>query len=466
VIRSLRSRLILAVLAAIALLLAAFGFVVYQAVRWAMMEELDAALASTARTLAASVEHTKNQVDVEFEGDKLAQFEGGSRKAYYQFWLADGKVLKRSPSLGNRDLPRFGGRLDKPVPRTLTLPSGKPGRALGLTFLPRAEEEKSAAGPRVTLVIAQDTHDMRERLDLLAWLLAGAGAATMLTATLVAVLAVTRGLRPMRAMARNIDQIGPDDLAARVPTDSIPTELLPVGQKLNDMLARLEAAFQRERAFTSDVAHELRTPLAGMRTTVEVAMVKDRSGAEYCQTLADSLKILLRMQGMVESLLMLTRLDTGQIRIDPQAVNLAELTLDCWKEVAGKAQAKGIRLENHLAAGLRCRTDRQCMLLVLRNLLDNAVTYVEPGGWIRLDGRRNEELVELAIANTGCTLSPQEVEHVFDRFWRGDPSRTDTGLHCGLGLSLVQRAAAAIGGTVTAAIEEPRVFVARVTLPG
>ncbi|MEI7836085.1 MAG: ATP-binding protein, partial [Planctomycetota bacterium] len=433
--------------------------------RWAMIHESDAGLIATAQALAGFAEVSKGHLILDAEVADFRQFAAGSRRAFYEFWAPDGTVLHRSPSLRGRDMPRFRCRPNRPEFYSLTLPTGRSGRAIARQFQPRPDDNEQGPRPAVTLVLAQETRELDEHLTALAWLLASAGAATMLTATLVALVAVNRGLRPVRALAADIGAIDADRLAQRVPTDAIPTELLPVGEKLNAMLTRLEAAFHRERTFTSDVAHELRTPLAGARTTFEVALSRPREAHEYAEALRDGLAALLPMQTLIQNLLTLARLDNGQAAIDRQDVDLAQLARSYWSEVAPKADARGLRLEEDLPSTLILATDRQCLLLVLRNLLDNAVAYADSGGLIRLTARPGSGGVELTIANTGCTLTPADIPRVFDRFWRGDAARTDTELHCGLGLSLVQRALAAIGGTICATLEAPATFVVRIKLP-
>jgi signal transduction histidine kinase len=152
-------------------------------------------------------------------------------------------------------------------------------------------------------------------------------------------------------------------------------------------------------------------------------------------------------------------------------VRVAELLEALWRPHAAQAQARGIVLERRLPADLQCTADRDLLALVVSNLLANAVEYANDGGRIEVLGQAADDTLELSVANTGCNLSAAEVTHVFDRFWRGDAARTGTGVHCGLGLSLVERAVRALGGAVSATVSPygPVLggdrFVVRVTLP-
>lgn len=464
--RSLRSHLVGSALTATAALLATFGLAVYLVARLALIKEFEAALVATAQAVASDTEFANGRVVVESaELEEYRQFAASSRRAFYELWGPDGEMLHRSQSLHGKDMPRYICPPDKPAFYAVTLPTGRPGRVIATQFQPRLEEGQKGPRPTLTLIVAHETHALDERLAALAWLLAAAGGATMLTATVVTALAIRRGLRPVSVMVSDIEGVDAGRLAQRVSTDLIPLELRPVGEKVNDMLARLEEAFQRERAFTADAAHELRTPLAGARAAFEVALSRPREAAENAETIRDGLQVVLSMQAMVESLLTLARLHTRQEAPERQEVDLAALARSCWAELADRAAARRLRLEDRLPDRLVLVTDRACLLLALRNVLDNAVTYADAGGLVRLSARTDPGGVELSIANTGCTLAPADLERVFDRFWRGDAARSGTGQHWGLGLSLVQRALAAIGATAAASIETPATFVVRVWLP-
>ena len=469
--RSFRWRLVAGMLGGLALLLGLFGFGVYEMIHRALAGEFDASLAGAARTLAATVEADDDEIEIEFDADQLPEFVAGEQPGYFQFWLEGPSVLRRSPSLGKADLPRFWGTIDQPAFREMTLPNGRTGRAVGIRFAPADEDEReqekhrAPPGPRpVTLVVARDTVALEARLASLRWLLMGAGAGAMAAAMGVSLLVARGVLRPLNSLAGRIADIKTDDLSCRIGTGGMPTEIEPVARKLDDLLARLEAAFNRERAFTANVAHELRTPLAGVRSTIEVALSRARGPAEYREALADCLAIAGRMQSMTANLLALARLEAGQEAFQFEQVNLRELVTACWGAVAEAARSRGIVFEGKLPAGLSCTSSREGLSTVMRNLLDNAVEYADEGGRIEVTHAVTGDSVEIAVSNTGCGLSPEDVSHVFDRFWRGDRARTQAGIHCGLGLTLVQRCVEALGGAVSASVDAPGVFTVRVAL--
>jgi signal transduction histidine kinase len=244
----------------------------------------------------------------------------------------------------------------------------------------------------------------------------------------------------------------------------MPRELAPVVERLNDLLRRLADAFQRERTFTADAAHELRTPLAGLRSTLEVALSRPRESAEYREAMTECLAIVRRTDALVTSLLTLARLEGGQGPAHAEPIALAEAVRDALHPLEVRVAARRLAVNAQVAEDLRVAADRATLGTVLTALLENAAEYANEGGRIDIGAERTGRSVTLRVANTGCHLSDDDVSHVFERFWRGDTSRTDTGVHCGLGLAIVRRAAWSLGGTATASASGD-VFTIRIALP-
>jgi signal transduction histidine kinase len=245
----------------------------------------------------------------------------------------------------------------------------------------------------------------------------------------------------------------------------MPAEIQPIKSRLNDLLSRLEEAFKRERRFTADVAHELRNPLAGIRSTIEVNLTRTRDIPEYKSALSECLEIVENMQTMVNNLLLLARLDAQQISLQSEQIRLAELVNSCWRPLSEEAIDHEITFDNRIDPEIMCETDRQNLAIILSNILENAVEYTDEGGQIRATGRQGEGSVEITVSNTGCPLNNEQAAQVFDCFWRGDSSRKDAGVHCGLGLALVDRIIKALGGSTTAEVENGGIFKIHLTLP-
>jgi len=467
--RSLRGRLLAGMVISAAVLLTGFGGLVYALVQRSLYAEFDAALVTTAHALAAAAEWDDEEFEIDLHAERVPEFQREDRPAYFQFWSENGKVLMRSPSLADRDLSRLDGTMANPTIADQVLPDSRPGRAVGIQLVPGEGEDGERhyrdTTRRVALVVARDTLTVRARLRQLLWTLLGAGGGVLAASLLISAVVVRRGLRPLNALAARIEAVREDDLGGRVPTERLPAELLPVGEKLNDLLGRLQTAFQRERRFTADVAHELRTPLAGVRSTLEVSLSRRREAEDYRLALVECLDIAQRMEAMVTNLLTLARLDAGQTTFKREQTHLAKLFDVCWQPFADDAARRGVAHQNALPPDLVCTTDRDGLAMVITNILANASEYADEGGHIEVSGHKAAEAVEVKIANTGCELPPEQASRVFDRFWRGDESRTATGLHCGLGLSLVRRILTALGGSADACVGEDGTFRITLRLP-
>ena len=469
--RSLRTRLLTGIIAATILLLAVFSATVYIVIRSVLVNQFDASLASVTQILAASVELDGDEIELEFEVQQMPEFQDAEHATYYELWGHDGSVAARSPLLGTADLARLEGAVDALVFAKSQAPDNRPLRTVSLKFKPRASDsneehhEHVTADQTLTLVVARDVSDLLGQLRFLRWLLLSASAAVIALSLLIAALVVRRGLAPLNAIAGEIAAISGENLTARIDAESAPSEIVPIKDRLNDLLSRLEDAFNRERRFTADVAHELRTPLAGLRATIEVTLSRARDSSEHETVLSDCLAITDNMQTMVANLLMLARLDADQVALRREPVRPAELADSAWRAYRDRAETRHINFENSIPEQITCQSDGEHLSMVLQNILANAVEYANDNGQIRMTARREDGSIEIAVSNTGCRLSAEQTSQVFDSFWRADASRSDAGVHCGLGLALVKKIATALGGTVTAEIDQPDIFTIRLTIP-
>jgi two-component system sensor histidine kinase QseC len=277
---------------------------------------------------------------------------------------------------------------------------------------------------------------------------------------------VRSGLRPVERLSEQIAAVGSNDLSARLPNSAVPRELLPIVERLNDLLARVDAAFQRERRFTGDVAHELRTPLAGLRAKLELALSRERSPGSYRQTLTECLQIGWQLQRMTESLLQLARADAGQLDVARDTIDLAQLIRTCWGAFAELARTRDFCIDWDLRAGCCLETDAEKLRVIVHNLLDNAISYTSPSGRIAISAFVADSTAAFNISNTGCSMSPADIPRLFERFWRGAPfSDPGAQTHCGLGLPLCKTLVDRMGGTLEATISKSGVFTAVVRIP-
>ncbi len=452
--KSLRTRLLVAMTGSFALLLAVFGLILDASFEYMLVREFDFYLETLAKTLAAAARIDADGLTLKLVPEAIPDVAAVEGELFSQYWNAEGTVLAKSTNLGAHELPRRLAEARGPHVETFELWDGRRARAARFEFFvgPAAPVPAgtSAAASRITLVVARDTTDLESHVREFRWLLLGAGSATMILGATVLVLVIRRSLRPLGDMAARIGALREDDLGARIPTAALPDEIAPLVQRLNELLGRLEEAFARERSLTADVAHELRTPVAGILSTAGVMLSADRTPADYREALEDVRRIARRMGSMIENLLMLARLDSQRARFQLETVALRRVVATCWQSCQGKAAARGVTFENAVPDNLCCVSGRSGLTIVLANLLENAAEYANDNGRIWVTARATDGMIEIAVANTGCRLSEAQVARVFDRFWRADASRSNASLHVGLGLALVRRIVASLGGTVQA----------------
>ncbi len=212
--------------------------------------------------------------------------------------------------------------------------------------------------------------------------------------------------------------------------------------------------FERERAFSAEVAHELRTPIAGLLSTIEVCLRQPRKPDDYRDSLRTCRAICRQCEQMVETLLQIARLEDDATPLKRRRTDLGELLDKCWSLVAGEADAKQLSVTWNRPEHLEFDVDVDKIQVVVINLMQNAVSHGNQGGMVRISLETTDSVVRLSIRNTGNQLSPEDVPGIFERFWRGDVARSQTGTHFGLGLSLVQRLVTLLGGWVEASVQE------------
>jgi signal transduction histidine kinase len=245
----------------------------------------------------------------------------------------------------------------------------------------------------------------------------------------------------------------------------LPVELRPIAGRLTQTLDQLRLAFEREKQAAADISHELRTPLAALLTTTEVALKKPRSVQEYRDVIEDCRASGQQMSRLVERLLMLARLDAGVDRLRARQVDVAVLAEECAALVRPLAAAREVSVQVHHDGPAEATADPDKLREVLTNLLHNAIQYNKPHGSIDVTVARHNGHLAMEVRDTGIGIAPEATAHVFERFYRADPSRQNDGMNSGLGLAIVKGYVELMGGTIAveSAVGEGSTF--RVRLP-
>ena len=271
--------------------------------------------------------------------------------------------------------------------------------------------------------------------------------------TLLAVLGggfilVYLGLAPLHRLSEAVSQVSEKDFRLKLAPDSLPTELQPIAHRLTQTFDQLQGAFSREKQSAQDISHDLRTPLAALTTTLEVALRKERTSAEYREFLGECQLSAKQMSHLVERLLALARVDAGGNPVRSRNVDICQVAHHASDLVRPLAKAREIGLFVHAPEELRMRADPDKLCEILTNLLHNAIDYNRPAGSIHLTVEQKGDALQVEVADTGIGIQPEAKPRLFERFFRADPSRHADTPHCGLGLAIVKSYVDLMNGTV------------------
>jgi len=303
------------------------------------------------------------------------------------------------------------------------------------------------------LVVSESLEDVDRSVHRLLGLMLLAGPAALAAAGGGGWWIAGEALRPVRRMTEEAAAIGPGRLHERVGVPRTRDEIERLGMTLNAMLARLERSVDEQRRFVADAAHELRTPLAIMRSEIDVSLASDRLPPAARAVLRSAADEVGRMSGIVENLLTLARMDEeGGLEILRAPVDLADVALDVARRFQAAAGSKGIVLgvsaEHVVVLG-----DRERLLQAVANLVDNAVKYTQPGGHVEVSVRAAPGRGRVVVADDGPGIPPELLPRIFDRFVRADAVRSRGTGGAGLGLAICRGIVEAHGGRIRAESE-------------
>jgi heavy metal sensor kinase len=286
--------------------------------------------------------------------------------------------------------------------------------------------------------------EFAEARQFAGWLLLG-GASVLVLVLGGAWWLVGRALQPVEKISAAALKISSGDLSQRISVAETESELGKLAAVLNATFARLETLFAQQKQFTSAAAHELRTPLAVLISEAQTTLARERSPADYRESMSAGLDTAQKMRRLTEALLELARLDAGQEVLHREKTDLAAIAQDCVELVRPLAAARRLQIQCNLApAETFCDATR--IAQVVTNLLSNAINYNRAGGEITVTTRMENNGTVLKIADTGGGISAADLPRVFERFYRADKSRSSSGN--GLGLSICRAIVTAHGGTI------------------
>ena len=458
---SIRWRLTILLCLAIGALFIATGIGVFVAMKELLRSQFDATLTAKARALITASEIDGGDFEIDLTVQDFAGF-GKEGDDYFEIRRMNGKLFMSSPSLkaDEFDSPGIGysGKMpndDEPHIKNGKLGSGSLARFYVQRFYPKDDKKKRFQD--LYLIVASHRDSMHLQLVLLATVLGVAGAAALLLMVPVIRLGLGRGLRPLNKLAADVGRIHPEKLHQRLDAQKLPAELVPVAERLNEWIGRLEASFDRERRFSSHAAHELRTPLAELKSMAELGATwpEEATSERY----AEMVIVANELEALLDKLSLLARADAGRQPVQREAIDLAATVATAISRIEPKAEQRHLRLDSRISEA-PFTSDPVLWGTILQNLLGNAVAHAPEGSEVVIEAAPGR----LVVSNPAPGLNEEDLERLFERFWRKDASRTGYG-HSGLGLSIVKACVALLGGECRATLSPDRRFQVEVTCP-
>jgi two-component system, OmpR family, heavy metal sensor histidine kinase CusS len=430
-------------LSAFLLVLMASGFL-YQALSHSLFHEDDELLSQKLQNLTTRLrDPTVDLNDLqEFVGELPVWYRNTS------FWTrildGQGRLLTETPGMSRSlPLPLFKEGYPNGWNSTVHSQEGRPFRVSSTQGLWLGHSP-----PSVTIQMAFDIGPDEAILRKFRKKLLAVLGFALLACALGGYWIAKRGIRPVRKMAGTAARISPSTLNERLERSGLPSELSDLAATFNGMLDRLEDSFVRLSRFSSDIAHELRTPLQNLRGEAEVVLSKEREPGEYREILGSALEEYQRLSNLIDRLLFLARAENPQTQIQREELDLKKelgLLQDFYGLSAGES---GIALRVEAPEGLRADLDRSLFQRAVGNLVENALKHTPAGGTVLLKTSNGDGKVRVEISDTGKGIPPDQVSRVFDRFYRVDPSRSPSSGGAGLGLSIVKSIMDLHAGTV------------------
>jgi signal transduction histidine kinase len=462
--KSMRQRLTWWLVTTTILLVICASATLYIYVRSALIREFDAGLFAKAQGLASLLRIERDgRYDLDLTDQSLPEYRPSLKPEYFQIFI-DGQVLEQSQSLTHGTFLVAANAVTQKHAWNLALPNHLSGRAAAVTTKPQPEDENKTAVaklglhvPDALIVVARDRTEVDRILDTLLSSLLVASVVSALSCFASVQIIVQRGLRPVNRLATQASAIGPDTLNQRFDSEELPEELQPISTRLNDLLERLDSAFQRQRRLNSDISHELRTPIAELRTLTEVAVRWPADASTTAAYFHDAREIALKMESLIEMLLALARSQSGTICAFQEQIDLSEILRAMLPRYEDKIREKSLTLKCTVPECADVYTNKFILSQIFQNLLANAVEYTPQNGSIGISLEQMNGSCQVKICNSNDSIQPEDIPRLFESFWRKDTARSDRS-HAGLGLTLVGEYAKQLRMKIEPRLPEPDRF--------
>lgn len=447
---SIKGRLLLWIFLSVNALFAALGWCLHLELEKIVFESVDKMLHSNLQLVKGLV-HTHDGKTLESEANEFMNGDYVTPRSghYYKIFI-DGKFETASFSLVDGSFNLAPGI---PVGRNAKLqewvyvskgPDGEPLRVLRHDYVLMKKNVRILVAENLTASIG-----MINRLTNYFFV---AMPVIIILIAMISLVIAEVSLRPLQKFAAVLETITHQNLEERIEEKKLAKELRRLAKQFNSLLARLHDAFEAEKHLIADAAHELKTPLAVIRAECDIALQKERAAEIYARSLREVREVSDDMLHQINDLLTLARLDSGMLTAALfQKISLNSCLEDAFRLAGPLAEKKNIKISVDLHDELIILGDKDSLTEAVLNLLENAVKYNHPGGFVAVEMNIRAGRAEIAVSDTGIGIGPAELERIFDRFYRSDAARGMDGT--GLGLSIAKAVVSAHNGEITAASE-------------
>ncbi|HEX5734898.1 MAG TPA: heavy metal sensor histidine kinase [Blastocatellia bacterium] len=437
---SIRAKLTLWYLAVAAAVLLAFAVAIYLYLSRGLLATIDTSLWNQADRIAQGVGHPSIAEEMSQPAVLMLT------PQFVSIVNQEGRVTDQILDIQGHEVPVSQATIDraarewKPQYEEASITPTEQARII--TWPARDED-----GEVFFVVVGQSLKELQQAQRQLLLLLAISNPVALLLASLGGLWLANTALKPVDRITRTVERIGRGNLSERVEEPRTKDEIGRLAATFNEMLSKLEHAFARERRFTADASHELKTPLAVLRGDIEVALRRERAKEEYRRVLASSLEEIARLTKLTDDLLTLARSDAGEAMLELEPVSLDRLASEAYNFLQPLADSARVALD-YKASPVVVEGDQKRLKQLFVNLLDNAIKYTPAGGSARLALDREGDAAIIEVSDTGRGIPAEALPHVFERFYRQSDPGDGRVNGFGLGLAISKWIVEAHGGTI------------------
>lgn len=415
-----------------ALLILAVFLAVYYSVNVSVYNDIDRDLQLEIQTITEqlSVTDTSFQIINPKEWEEREHNTLGINPVFIQLIDVKGKILKKSPNLDKNTL-----FLKKASQKRVFYDSQLKSIAIRQVEFPIFHEDKLVG----YVLIAMSLQDSKVMLANLCEILFVCYLLILILLYFISQFIVGESIKPVSSIIETTSLISKDNLNIRIPLPKNKDELYTLSKTINDLLNRIENAITREKQFTSDASHELRTPFAVIKGTLEVLIRKPRTQTEYEEKINFCIAEVNRMNYLVDELLFLARLENQKMDVKKESTFLNALILDVLTSYSNAILEKKLILETNFTSEFYIETDSYLFSIVLHNLISNAIKYSTDNGKIEIGVYEDNEFIIVSIQDYGLGIPATDLDKIFNPFYRSNPSEHPEIKGTGLGLSIVNR---------------------------